>query len=76
MLVLTRKVGEDIIIGDNVRITIVSVHGDKVRVGIEAPRDVTVDRQEIHERRKQAAAPAVLAVVSGSLPVPDVHVHN
>ena len=52
MLVLTRKVGQDIIIGDNIRITITQIKGDKVRIGIDAPPQVTVDRQEVHERRR------------------------
>jgi carbon storage regulator len=48
MLVLTRKVGETIVIGTTVRVTIVRIVGAKVRLGITAPGDVTVDRQEIH----------------------------
>ena len=52
MLVLTRKVGEQIIIGDDVCITIVAVQRDRVRLGITAPKDTRVDRGEIHERRK------------------------
>jgi carbon storage regulator len=51
MLVLTRRVGEKIIIGDDISITIVEVSGERVRVGITAPRSVRVDRQEVHERR-------------------------
>ena len=51
MLVLSRRVGEQIVINDTIRITIVAVKGDRVRIGIEAPRDVTVDRAEVHERR-------------------------
>ena len=51
MLVLTRKVGEEIIIGDNIRVKIVSIKGDRIRVGIEAPNTVQVDRAEIHERK-------------------------
>lgn len=51
MLVLTRKVGETIVIGNNIRITVVGVQGDKTRIGIEAPPDVVVDRQEIHDRK-------------------------
>ena len=54
MLVLTRRPGEQIVIDGNIRITVVSVKGDRIRIGIEAPPSVTVDRQEIHERRKQA----------------------
>jgi carbon storage regulator len=52
MLVLSRKVGEEIVIGNNVRITVVEIRGGKVRIGITAPENVTVDRQEIHEKRK------------------------
>lgn len=51
MLVLTRKVGEEIIIGDNIRVKIVSIKGDRIRVGIEAPASVEVNRAEIHERK-------------------------
>jgi carbon storage regulator len=53
MLVLTRKVGEEIVIGDGIRVKVVSVQGDRVRVGIDAPRDVPVDRLEIHQRRAE-----------------------
>jgi carbon storage regulator len=53
MLVLSRKVGEEIVIGDDIRIKIVDIRGGKVRIGIVAPQDVIVDRQEIHEQRKQ-----------------------
>jgi carbon storage regulator len=55
MLVLSRRVGEEIIINDNIRVTVVAVKGDRVRLGIVAPRDVTVDRSEVHERRKEFA---------------------
>ena len=55
MLVLTRRVGEQIVIADEIRITVVSVRGDRVRIGIEAPRDISVERQEVHERRLAAA---------------------
>jgi carbon storage regulator len=50
VLILTRRIGEKIIIGDNVTVTVVGVKGAQVRVGIEAPRDVTVNREEIHQR--------------------------
>ncbi len=49
MLVLSRQSDETIVIGDNIRVTIVEVRGDKVRIGIDAPRDVTVHRQEIYD---------------------------
>jgi carbon storage regulator len=51
MLVLTRRIGEEVVIGDDIRITVVSVEGSRVRLGIAAPRSVTVDRLEVHERR-------------------------
>ena len=54
MLVLTRKVGEEIIIGDDIRIMVVAVEGEKVRIGVSAPKEVVVDRQEIHEKRKDS----------------------
>jgi carbon storage regulator len=47
MLALSRKVGEKIIIGDNITITVVSVQGDRVRLGIDAPRNVPVWREEL-----------------------------
>jgi carbon storage regulator len=51
MLVLSRKVGEEIVIGDTIRVKVVAVDGGKVRIGIIAPKDVIVDRQEVHEKR-------------------------
>ncbi|MDZ7373232.1 MAG: carbon storage regulator CsrA [candidate division KSB1 bacterium] len=50
MLVLTRKLGESIVIGDNIRVTVVEIHGKQVRLGVEAPRDVSVHRGEVYER--------------------------
>jgi carbon storage regulator len=49
MLVLSRQKDESIMIGDNVEITIVDVRGDKVRLGISAPRDIPVHRREVYE---------------------------
>jgi carbon storage regulator len=59
MLVLSRQRDESIIIGDNIVVTIVDVRGDKVRLGIEAPREVSVHRREVYEaiqRENQAAS--------------------
>ena len=56
MLVLSRKVGEHIFIGDDVRITIVSTGSNKVRIGIEAPDDVKVDRDEVRASKEKAMA--------------------
>jgi carbon storage regulator len=50
MLILTRRVGEKLIIGDNVTVTVLSVKGAQVRIGIDAPRDISVNREEIHQR--------------------------
>jgi carbon storage regulator len=52
MLVLSRKVGEEIIIDHHIHMTVVAVKGDRVRIGISAPKEVVVDRQEVHEKRK------------------------
>ncbi len=49
MLVLSRKKDEKIVIGDSISIMIVEIRGDKVRLGVEAPREVTVHRQEVYE---------------------------
>jgi carbon storage regulator len=54
MLVLSRKIGQEIIIGDGIHVTVVSIRGESVRLGVSAPPSVTVDRQEVHERRMAA----------------------
>ena len=53
MLILTRRVGETVMIGDDVTITVLGVKGNQVRVGINAPKDVAVHREEIYERIKR-----------------------
>jgi carbon storage regulator len=53
MLVLTRKAGEGIIIGDDIRITVVEMKGGGVRIGIDAPREMKVHRQEVYDRIKE-----------------------
>ena len=50
MLILTRRVGETLIIGDDVKITVLDVRGHQVRLGVDAPRDVSVHREEIYQR--------------------------
>jgi carbon storage regulator len=56
MLVLTRRVGEVIVIDHEIRITVASVRGERVRIGIAAPKFVQVDREEVYERRGESKA--------------------
>ena len=76
MLVLTRRIGEEIVIDGSIRVTVVGIQEGRVRLGVTAPEHVRVDRQEIHERRKEAAAPAVLVAATGAPPAPGAHVRN
>ena len=66
MLVLSRKVGESIVIGDDVVVTILEIRGDLIRVGIDAPRSVKVHRSEVFEAieaaNKEAVAPTLEAM--------------
>ena len=50
MLILTRRVGETLMIGDSINITVLGVKGNQIRLGIAAPRDVTVHREEVFQR--------------------------
>ena len=50
MLILTRRAGETLVIGSSIRVTVVGVRGDQVRIGIDAPKSVRVHRQELYER--------------------------
>jgi carbon storage regulator len=55
MLVLSRKNGQEIVIGNDIRITVVAIKGDQVRIGIVAPPEVRVDRVEVHRRLLEPA---------------------
>jgi carbon storage regulator len=57
MLILTRRTGESLRIGDDVEVTVMAVNGSQVRIGIKAPRNVAVDRQEIAERKQREREP-------------------
>ncbi len=67
MLILTRRVGESVMIGDEVTITILGVKGNQVRVGINAPKTVAVHREEIYERIKASGSAGTSRAVHTSL---------
>ena len=70
MLILTRRVGETVMIGNDVTVTVLGVKGNQVRIGINAPKSVAVHREEIYERiqREQQG--------QGDAPAPDLKAHS
>ncbi|MFW0860893.1 MAG: carbon storage regulator CsrA [Dethiobacter sp.] len=60
MLILTRKTGQDLIIGDNITVKVLEIKGDSVKIGIEAPKEVAVNRQEVYDAIRQANREAAL----------------
>lgn len=56
MLILTRKIGESLLVGDDVEITVLSIRGNQVKLGVNAPKEISIHREEIYQRIKALAA--------------------
>ena len=61
MLILTRKIGESLLIGDDVEITVLSIRGSQVKLGVKAPKEIYVHREEIYQRIKALKEEAIQA---------------
>ena len=71
MLILTRRVGETVMIGNDVTVTVLGVKGNQVRIGVNAPKDVSVHREEIYERIKREEDGDPSAQASGTKMIDD-----
>jgi carbon storage regulator len=73
MLVLTRRIDEEIVIAGSIRVKVLAVRGDRIRIGVSAPDSVAVDRQEVHDRRAEFVAgfgPPTLAEIAPMVVLP------
>ena len=68
MLILTRRAGEALRIGDEIEVTVMAVNGSQVRIGINAPRDIAVDREEIAERKRRDREALAARAPAGAKP--------
>ena len=68
MLILTRRVGETLIINDNIKLTVLGVRGHQVRIGVDAPKDVSVHREEIYEKIQQESPDKSIHQSNSNLP--------
>lgn len=66
MLILTRRVGETLVIGDDVTVTVLGIKGNQVRIGVNAPKDVSVHREEIYDRIQREKGGAVAGNEEGN----------
>lgn len=67
MLILTRRIGETLMIGDEVSVTVLGVKGNQVRLGVNAPKDVPVHREEVYDRIQKELASAPSKAVNGNV---------